>query len=102
MKGILKIRMITAGTENLVKHFCMIFKGSSAELPQTHTKGSSVKNISGMEIHFASGKEEKALMLFCYPHAKKQSAEWLRALKKVRLACTNAVLNYNKFRLCWY
>jgi len=56
----------------------------SQDLPALGSgKSGSLKNINGMHIQFSFGQEEKAMMLICCVSNKKQSAEWLRALKKV-------------------
>jgi len=61
-------------------------KGDSSQAqdsPALEKKVGSLKHINGMHIQFSCGQEEKAVMLICYANNKKQSAEWLRALKKV-------------------
>ena len=88
VKSILKIRLVTGIFISWLKLFNLPSKGDSSQSQDSPAlgsgkKSSSLKNINGMHIQFSFGQEEKAIMLICYASNKKQSAEWLRALKKV-------------------
>ncbi|XP_065882636.1 zinc finger FYVE domain-containing protein 21-like [Dysidea avara] len=72
IKSILKIRMITGDSSQPQDSPALGF----------NKKSGSLKNINGMHIQFSFGQEEKAMMLICCANSKKQSADWLRALKK--------------------